>query len=336
MTLDLNGLRSAVAAHGAVIRVVVAEVKGSAPREAGAAMLVWTGGQSGTIGGGALEWEAAARARAVLAAGDRIRVDRIALGPALSQCCGGAVVLVSERFDRATLPAEAPAFARSLPGAATEPPLAVTRCVARARDRGETLATRIVQGWLVEPLARPLREIWIWGAGHVGRAIAGVLAPLPDLRIVWADVARDRFPDTVPDGVTIRHAANPADLVAEAPATAEHLVLTFSHALDLELCHRLLAHGFRGLGLIGSASKSARFRSRLAALGHGGAEISRIRCPIGDPRLGKHPQAIALGVATQLLNDKSAGHTEKDAPDDRDTPSFDPRDHQGLSGRRRQ
>ncbi|MCU0912411.1 MAG: xanthine dehydrogenase accessory protein XdhC, partial [Rhodobacteraceae bacterium] len=68
MSLDLAALAAAVAREGRVARVVVAEAKGSAPREAGAAMLVWEDGQDGTIGGGALEWEAAARARAMLAA----------------------------------------------------------------------------------------------------------------------------------------------------------------------------------------------------------------------------------------------------------------------------
>ena len=87
-----------------------------------------------------------------------------------------------------------------------------------------------------------------------------------------------------------------------APAEAEHLVLTYSHALDLEICHRLLGHGFRAAGLIGSATKWARFRSRLAALGHAPEQVARIRCPIGDPALGKHPQAIAVGVAAEILS----------------------------------
>ena len=89
--------------------------------------------------------------------------------------------------------------------------------------------------------------------------------------------------------------------MAGAPQDAEHLILTFSHALALDLCHRLLMHGFRACGLIGSASKWARFRSRLAGLGHAPAQIARIRCPIGDPALGKHPQAIAISVAADLL-----------------------------------
>jgi xanthine dehydrogenase accessory factor len=95
--------------------------------------------------------------------------------------------------------------------------------------------------------------------------------------------------------------AVPEAAVALAPVEAEHLVLTYSHALDLALCDALLRRGFGALGLIGSATKWARFRSRLAALGHGAEAIARIDCPIGNPALGKHPQAIAVGVAADLL-----------------------------------
>ncbi|MBQ0748643.1 MAG: XdhC family protein, partial [Roseovarius sp.] len=82
-----------------------------------------------------------------------------------------------------------------------------------------------------------------------------------------------------------------------------HVIVTHDHALDLELCHQLLQRPFASAGLIGSATKWARFRQRLAALGHTDAQISRISCPIGDPNLGKHPQAIALGVAAALLKE---------------------------------
>ena len=82
--------------------------------------------------------------------------------------------------------------------------------------------------------------------------------------------------------------------------------MTFSHALDLELCHRLLTHGFTRCGLIGSATKWARFRSRLTTLGHGADRIAQIDCPMGEPALGKHPQAIALGVAVQMLRPSAA------------------------------
>ncbi|MGB3315717.1 MAG: XdhC family protein, partial [Albidovulum sp.] len=133
----------------------------------------------------------------------------------------------------------------------------------------------------------------------------------PGLRLTWIDTDATRFPD-VPEGVVQKIAANPADLVADAPSHAEHLVLTFSHALDLEICHRLLGHGFGTAGLIGSATKWARFRSRLKALGHGEGQIDRIRCPIGDPSLGKHPQAIAVGVATEVLKEKTAQNSHKE------------------------
>ena len=101
---DLAALRAAVAAHGTVVRVVIAAVQGSSPREVGASMLVWQGGSEGTIGGGALEWEATQRALAMLPQGGQ-RLDREALGPKLGQCCGGSVTVLTEVHDGSTLAA---------------------------------------------------------------------------------------------------------------------------------------------------------------------------------------------------------------------------------------
>ncbi len=300
---DLQALQSAVAQHGTVARIVVAAVAGSAPREVGAAMLVWTGGQSGTIGGGALEWQAAQAARQMLPRPSP-RLTQVPLGPALGQCCGGAVTLLTEIFDETALAAlqESHAIiARPVTRDAPAMPLAVRRSLTRARDQGTLPQPGLVQGWMVEPIATPRRSLWIWGAGHVGRAVVGVMGPLPGVAITWVDVAADRYPDVVPEGVTVLPAAAPVQAALLAPTDADHLILTYSHVLDLDLCHTLLAHGFATLGLIGSASKWARFRSRLAALGHAQTSIQRITCPIGDPALGKHPQAIALGVAAQFL-----------------------------------
>ena len=295
---DLDDLRAALVAHARVARVVVAKVQGSGPREVGAAMLVWPGGQSGTIGGGALEFQAAAQGRAMLAGGGAPQVTRHALGPALGQCCGGAVTLVTEVFGAVP---DGPIVARSLDGAPM--PLAVRRVLAAARGQGVVPALTMVQGWLVEPCLQPQRQLWLWGAGHVGRALVSVLTALPEFAITWVDMSPDRFPDA-PMAPNLRRlpVPNPALAVALAPADAEHLILTFSHALDLDLCHRLLTHGFARCGLIGSASKWARFRARLAALGHGAEDIARITCPIGDPTAGKHPQAIALTTAAALLS----------------------------------
>ena len=307
---DLAALSQAIAAHDRVARVVIAAHDGSSPREVGAAMLVWDQGQSGTIGGGALEYAAAAKARAMLAGGGRA-VERVALGPSIGQCCGGAVTLWTEVFEAVPEPV---AGVVALGSGAM--PLAVKRLLVAARGQGLRPAAGLVAGWLVEPVAEAERQVWIWGAGHVGRALVDVLAPLPGIALTWVDTGPERFPEVVPAGVTPVWARQPEALVAHVPVSAEHLIVTYSHALDLELCHRLLGRGFGGLGLIGSATKWARFRSRLGALGHSGPEIDRIACPIGDASLGKHPQAIAIGVGLQLLKKKHKSETE--ITDDRD------------------
>jgi xanthine dehydrogenase accessory factor len=304
MSFDLEGLRDAVARHGRVARVVIAATHGSAPREVGAAMLVWQGGQSGTVGGGALEYELAGVARAQAAS---TRLSRHALGPDMGQCCGGAVEVVSEVYDAARLAGleGRDVIARPVTGVEAAPH-AVRRILARARDRGDLPAPQLIEGWMVEPVRPRAAPLWIWGAGHVGRALVDTLAPLPDFRVTWADTEVARFPAVVPDGVTAWPAPNLPALVAHAPRDAHHLIVTYSHALDLALCHALLQHGFATCGLIGSATKWARFRKRLGALGHGPAEIARIDCPIGVPNLGKHPQAIAVGTATALLKMRQA------------------------------
>jgi xanthine dehydrogenase accessory factor len=297
---DLAGLRAAVMAEGVVARVVIAGVKGSSPREVGAAMLVWAGGQSGTIGGGALEWQAVQRARLMLAEGGA-RLDREALGPDLGQCCGGVVSVLTEVYRVQDLP-EGPVVARALEGAPL--PLAVQRVLAEARGQGVLPRVQVLQGWLIEPVAPPAREVWIWGAGHVGRALVSVLAPLAGMRITWVDFDVERFPPC-PEGVRVLPLPEVARAVPLAGPEAAHLIVTYSHALDLQLCDRLLRHGFGFCGLIGSASKWRRFRTRLGALGHGAEAVARITCPIGDPGLGKEPQAIAIGVAAELLRQKS-------------------------------
>lgn len=308
MGFDLEALREAVKTHGKVTRVVIAAIKGSSPREVGAAMLVWENGQSGTIGGGALEFQATEAARAQTA---RIRLTHHALGPEMGQCCGGAVSLLSETYDQGALSGlDDTIIARAATG--HDMPLSVKRLLAAARGQGLVPEPQLIDGWMVEPIHKPARNLWIWGAGHVGRALVDVLAPLPDLAITWVDTGPERFPDAIPDGATPVSAAKPAELVRHAPRDAEHLVLTYSHTLDLELCNRLLTHGFGFAGLIGSATKWARFRSRLATLGHPPERISRITCPIGDPGLGKHPQMIAVGVAAQLLRPARQDELKKD------------------------
>lgn len=245
-------------------------------------MFVWPDRIEGTIGGGALEWRAMEVARDVLASDGAPRVLRLPLGPDLNQCCGGAVTLVVERVD--TVPPAT--WIRRVEGNAPEPRL--TRFGLKS-------------GWMREDRSRPDRRINVWGAGHVGRALVSTLWPLvPEIGIVWYDVSEDRFP-TSPVASRVVAADLPKTLGSCAP-TDEHLIVTHSHDIDLALCHAALTRGFASCGVIGSATKWARFRSRLQALGHRDEAIARIQCPIGDPALGKHPQAIAVGVAAALLS----------------------------------
>lgn len=297
MSFDRTALIEACRSHGTVARVVVARLRGSGPREVGASMLVWQNGTLGTIGGGTLEHQAtqAARARGEIGS---YHLSHHALGPDLGQCCGGAVDLVTEVFDldhAQALPTDI-----VLRGGGARP-LAATRISAQARNAGTLPQPQLIDGWMVEPVTTPTRHIWVWGAGHVGRALVAVLAPLPATQITWIDTGEERFPDAIPPQVDMLTGGTPADFVRYAPPRTDHLIVTYSHALDLELCHRLLTHGFGTAGLIGSATKWARFRSRLAQLGHSDASIAQITCPIGRPALGKHPQAIALGVGADLL-----------------------------------
>ena len=246
------------------VRVEVTGTKGSAPREAGASMLVWKGGQSGTIGGGVLEWNAAKRAREMLASGPEKDWQSVALGPEIGQCCGGRVELGFEKLGNV-------------------PRLEVNEKSPLAKGLEDDL-----KGWQAE------MPVYLYGAGHVGRAIAKALP----FKVQWVDVADERYPDWAVNRVI---KANPAAAVAMAPDDAFHFVLTHSHSFDLEICHQVLGRPFGHLGLIGSATKKARFLKRVRELGHDEATVARLQCPIGNKRLGKAPEAIAIGVAHWLM-----------------------------------
>ena len=233
------------------ITVSVAQVHGSTPRDTDAQMRVFAEGQEGTIGGGALEWEAAKIARQMLIDGQETAQRTMPLGPNLGQCCGGTVVLNFEA-------------------------------------NAQTLD---IQG----------TPLWIWGAGHVGRAISNIMAPLPQFDLTLVDFDAARLPKDLPHNVTPLLGIDPVRLVPHAPQKARHIIVTHDHKLDLELCHALLSHGFSSCGLIGSATKWVRFQKRLKAFGHAENIVKQIICPIGNPALGKHPTEIAVGVAAELL-----------------------------------
>lgn len=177
-------LREAIDRHGRAAMVTIASARGSSPREAGARMVVHPDGAfTGTIGGGTLEWRGIALAQAALAAATprKAELRRFALGPELGQCCGGNVELLVETFDRSDFPAVT-AFAdrESVGSFATEgtvTPAGVGRRIVDQTARPGTAS--LAGGVLREGFGDEKRPLYLFGAGHVGRALVLALAPLP-------------------------------------------------------------------------------------------------------------------------------------------------------------
>ena len=313
--LDREALGTAIEAHGTIARIVLVQIKGSAPRAVGTSMLVWQSGSLGTIGGGQLEWQCMREARAMLMDGRTTKLRHAALGPALNQCCGGAVSVVTEVFDAARFRNMscdcAGIWARPVASDASEMPAPLKRKLTREEHRDTPLPLTYQNGWLAEAVWRKQQQVVIYGAGHVGRALAMMLAPLPQFHVHLSDPRTELLMD-LPLTLTT-DAGQATDLMAALAPDAAHFIMTPEHDYDLELCHHLLTRDFGFAGLIGSATKWARFRTRLTALGHTSDRVDRITCPIGDPNLGKHPQAIALGVAAHMLTPVMSKLFQKEA-----------------------
>lgn len=249
--------------HAVVVRVQATQ--GSAPRPAGTRMLVTPSSCAGTIGGGHLELKAIEAAREMLRTGERgSRREHYALGPALGQCCGGAVTCAFDPLDAHTL-----------------------------------------AHW---PAPQPLFHLQLYGAGHVGRAIATLLSTL-DVVVDWIDEREEQFP-----AVHALGAPWPAHIrrvcvdtveaeVNQAPPGAHYLVLTHSHELDMRITEAVLRRGdFGFLGLIGSQTKRQRFVHRYEQRGIEPERVARLACPIGvDGIPGKQPEVIAVAAVAQLL-----------------------------------
>lgn len=323
--------------HGPCVLVTVADIKGSAPRELGARMLVNADGFRGSIGGGNLEWGARDAAGRLLRTGaEQVQIsDRLGLGPALNQCCGGAVTLLFEychsvqapwlsaatRYLRSNRTAQmlsdisAPVVSKWVfvpkAGAMDDdaPPLPqdFTRARAAAPELdGPASQARVVATdrtrYLLETLAQPRLDLYLYGAGHVGKAVVECLRPLP-FRVHWVDARTGEFPAPLPDNVVAQHCIDPVEAATASPPECLHLVMTHSHELDEDICHALLAAGSpRWLGLIGSTTKAARFRHRLTGRGITEAALQRLTCPVGLAGIeGKRPATIAVAIAAQLL-----------------------------------
>ncbi len=255
-------LRDLLARKEPAALVTLIEAKGSTPREAGACMLVTARGLHGTIGGGRMEWDALQAARSMLAAGGAAEVMELPLGPELGQCCGG--------FVRVRI---APADVTSLAELDER----------EAAERAE------------------LPLVMLFGAGHVGRALAPALAPLP-FRVRWLDGRPGQFEEIAAEGVEIVLTERPLSEIAAAPPGAFYVVMSHSHALDFEICAAVLQRGdFAYLGLIGSRSKRMSFLKGFRELGVPEAAIARLVCPIGGTLKDKRPPVIAALVAAELI-----------------------------------
>jgi xanthine dehydrogenase accessory factor len=229
------------------------------------------------------------------------------LGPDLAQCCGGRVEWLIETFDERDA-----AELAALAAAERAGPL-VTQAVRTEEGR---LSRKVApapsalgpavepqpDGTLIERFGDGWVDLTLFGAGHVGRALVLALAPLP-FRVRWIDPRQEAFPLRAPSNVTMVQAPNPATELEHAPAGAQVLVMTHSHPLDLAIVSKALAaQRFAFVGLIGSATKRARFLSQMRAAGLTQAMLDRLTCPIGLPGVeGKEPAIIAAAVAAQLL-----------------------------------
>jgi len=262
--------------------VSVDSVQGSGPREVGAWMAVFPQTVVNTIGGGHLEFQAIAEARALLSRPapsanghvastptheDSALTTRYALGPALGQCCGGVVHLKFERICAADVP---------------------------------VLKQRMLANG--QPLA-------LFGGGHVGRALVNVLSTLP-YNVQWIDSRDEIFPAQLPPNVVCEHSDPVQAAVADVPSGASVLIMSFSHAEDLDvvaacLQRQRLQGDLKFVGLIGSKTKWATFQHRLEARGFTPQELAFITCPIGVEGItGKEPEVIAVSVVAQLLQQR--------------------------------
>ena len=268
--------------HAEGVLVSVDSVQGSGPREVGAWMAVFPQTVVNTIGGGHLEFQAISEARALLSR------------PAPS--ANGHVASTPTHEDSAltTRYALGPALGQCCGGVVH---LKFERIC--AADVPVLKQRMLANG---QPLA-------LFGGGHVGRALVNVLSTLP-YNVQWIDSRDEIFPAQLPPNVVCEHSDPVQAAVADVPSGASVLIMSFSHAEDLDvvaacLQRQRLQGDLKFVGLIGSKTKWATFQHRLEARGFTPQELAFITCPIGVEGItGKEPEVIAVSVAAQLLQQR--------------------------------
>lgn len=337
----VDELSDLAAAGEPAVLVTVAGIRGSAPREIGAKMIVTATQTVGTIGGGQLEYQSTRVAVEMLNDSESI-LRSFPLGSSMGQCCGGVVEILFEpvadglpgwlrdlsalhgqrepavmatRISRSK-PAKLIVTANEIFGAENDEENAAV--VARARQllAENPATTRELQAFY-EPIVAPDLNIAVFGAGHVGTAVVNALSDL-DCNIRWIDSRPTMFRQ-VPANVRAIDASDPALEVAAMPANSFYLVMTHSHAVDFDICDRILRRrDARYCGLIGSLSKRRRFEKRYRQQGMSQALIGQLICPIGvDGISGKKPAEIAVAVAAQILKlrERAVAALVEDYPD---------------------
>ena len=302
-------IRQTIEQHGKAGLLSVVGAAGSVPREAGARIVLQPdGGFYGTIGGGRLEYEAIATARAALAAGRGAAVLRDwPLGPNLGQCCGGAVKTLAETFDARDMPLvrqleDAEKAGAFVADSRVDNDGRVARRIASADKPPDDVQQPFDGRGFSEHFGESPMPVLLFGAGHVGRAVVLALAPLP-FTVRWIDGRLDQFPQYVPHNVVTVRTDAVAHELAEAPRDAAIVVMTHSHPLDFDITLAALRRrSFDFVGLIGSETKRARFRSFARQMRLPESDLERLVCPIGITEIkGKEPAVIAAALAAQLL-----------------------------------
>lgn len=257
------------------VLVRVHATRGSVPREVGAWMAVWPAGTPPLLG---------------TVGGGRLELDAVAHAQALH---AGRVAPGVVRF------ALGPALGQC--------------CGGEVQLQFEQISAADSTA-LVQRLPEPTVPVALFGAGHVGRAIVQALLPLP-FHITWIDSRDEVFPPEWAAQLVCEHSDPVQRAVADLAAQTRVLVMSFSHAEDLEIVAACLQRqreqaDLPYVGLIGSHSKWARFQSRLRERGFSDAELAHITCPIGIAGIAdKRPAVIAVAVAAQLLQGIGAGAT---------------------------
>ena len=260
-----KGLKPFLQKSQNVVKVMLYEVKGSSPREAGACLYVSSTDLFGTIGGGQLEYIAIDEARRMLKRGETAKEMAVPLGPEIGQCCGGAVTLTFALMDENQKAEDV-----------------------KAEQQHQT----------------SLPHVYIFGAGHVGRALAKALYLLP-VRPILVD---SRAVELKLCDVEVEQRLTPLaeDEVRSAPPASVYVILTHDHALDFMLAREALCRTDAAyVGMIGSKSKRATFGHWLKRQEPESADacLSFLTCPIGarDGVRDKRPEVIAAMVAAEVM-----------------------------------